>query len=286
MGPALPRTSGKYLLLLPGAAFLAVFFLVPLCLVVVHSFYISPSGAGMYEPGFTLDNYLRLVQESYYAGRVVATLKFGIIVTAITAVIGYPLAYYLARGRSLVCQAGLVLLLGTLYVTYVIRAFAWSVILSDNGVVNTLLHALGAEGVSLYPGTWAVVAGLIYSFYPFYVITVFATIRNIDPSLEEASQALGAGRLRTFWYVTLPLSKYGIMAGSMWVFVLTVGSFVNPVILGKPRDWFLPVIIEQQVQQELNVPFGSVLSLVLMAIVALTVTAVARTVGLRRVWRQ
>jgi len=286
LGAPRPRAAGKWLLFLPGVAFLGAFFVVPLALLVVHSFYVNPPGAGMYEPGFTFENYLRLVREPFYAGRVVATLKFGVIVTTITAVIGYPLAYYLARARSLPRQVALVAVLGTLYVTYVIRAFAWSVILSDNGIMNTVLQSLAGFSLSVYPGTWAVVAGLVYSFYPFYVITVFATVRNIDPRLEEASQALGAGRLRTFLHVTLPLSKYGVMAGAMWVFVLTVGSFVNPVLLGKPEDWFLPVIIERQVQRELNVPFGSVLSLVLMSIVAVTVLAAARGIGLRRVWRE
>ena len=282
---ALPDRFREYGLLFPAVAFMAVFFVVPIALLFVYSFYVNPQGSALYRPGFTLENYVRFFTSGFYVGKLLLTLEFGVVVTLITVVLGYPLAYYLARTTPLKRHVVILLLLSTLYVTYIIRAYAWTVVLSENGVLNNLLATVGLPTLDVYPGFWSVVAGLVYSFYPFFVLTLYSSIRSIPTELEEASQNLGANRLRTFRNVVLPMSKNGALAGAGLVFVLTVGSYVNPVILGSPSEWFLPVLIQEQVQKEFNVPFASVMSMVMLLVVGGILVAVAKLVDVREVAR-
>lgn len=281
----LPEPVRRYLLLVPPLGFVAVFFLVPLGLLVVYSFYVNPEGATLYRPGFTLENYVRFFTSEFYRGKLLLTLKFGVVVTVVTMVLGYPLAYFLARTTARKRHATILLLLSSLYVTYIIRAYAWTVVLAQNGVLNNVLGALGLPTLALYPGPWSVTIGLVYSFYPFFVLTLYSSIANIPVELEEASKNLGAGRLKTFVRVVLPLSKNGALAGAGLVFVLTVGSYVNPVILGTPAERFLPVLIQQQVQTEFNVPFASVLSMVMLTIIMVIIVITVRLVDVREVAR-
>jgi ABC-type spermidine/putrescine transport system permease subunit I len=281
----LPSSVRQYVLLVPSLAFIGVFFLVPLSLLLVYSFYINPQGSGLYQPGFTLDSYIRFFSSGFYLGKLLLTIEFGLVVTAITTVLGYPLAYYLARTTSRKRSAIVLLLLSTLYVTYIIRAYAWGVILAENGIVNRVLTVLGVSPLDIYPGFWSVVAGLVYSFYPFFVLTLYSSIRSIPTELEEASQNLGASRVRTFRRVVLPLSKNGLLAGAGLVFVLTVGSYVNPVVLGSPSEWFLPVLIQEQVQKQFNVPLASVMSIVMLVVVASILIVTAKLVNVREVAR-
>lgn len=281
----LPERLRQYGLLVPAVAFMAVFFVTPIALLFVYSFYINPQGSGLYQPGFTLENYVRFFTSGFYIGKLLLTLKFGVIVTVITVALGYPLAYYLARTTPRMRQFVILLLLGTLYVTYIIRAYAWSIVLAQNGVLNNLLSTLGLPTLDLYPGFWSVVIGLVYSFYPFFVLTLYSSIKSIPRELEEASQNLGANRLRTFRKVVLPMSKNGALAGAGLVFVLTVGSYVNPVILGSPNEWFLPVLIQEQVQKQFNVPFASVMSMVMLLVVAGMLAATAKIVDVKEVAR-
>lgn len=281
----LPPFLQRYGLLLPSLGFMGLFFVGPLLMLVVFSFYINPSGAGMYRPGFTLEHYQRFLTSSFYQQKVLLTLGYGVAVTVIDVILGYPLAYWLARASRRWRRVGILVLLSVLYVTYVIRAYSWTVILTENGVLYTVLEWLGVSPVVLYPSPWSVILGLVYSLYPLFVLSLYSSMTSIPRELEEASMNLGANRIRTFFKVVVPLSKNGGLAGAMIVFVLTIGSFIHPTVLGNPSQWFIPVYIQQQAQVEFNVPYASVLSLVMLVIVLATIYGFSRVVDLREVTR-
>ena len=264
----LPPT--KYLLVSYPTAILALLFVVPAILLIIVSFFVNVEG-GFFEVGFTLENYVRFYESELYRSRMMYTLRLGVLTSLTCLVVGYPLAYYIARLESeLWRRFYLSVIISSLFLTFIIRAFAWQVLLASKGLVPQLLMILGLRGdtSALVPGYLALVIGMVYVFLPFMVLTLFTSIRDVDRSLEEASRSLGAGPLTTFKEVTLPLTKNGIISGTMLVFVLSLGVYVLPRILGNPSDWTLAVLIGEQVGIQGNVPFGAALSIVLLTIVA------------------
>lgn len=282
---ALGRTGiserAKYYVLAYPMVTLGVLFVVPLVMLFVFSFYVNIQG-GSYEPGFTLENYARmfgLTGSSLYLGRLWFTLEISVLTTVLTLVLGYPLAYYLARVSSpRIRRLSMVTIVSTLWVTYVIRGYAWTVLLSRNGVVSEFGQTVGLlDGpTSFAPSYEALLVSMVYVFLPFMVLTLYNSIRNIDPQLEEASKNLGAGPIETMRRVTLPLSMNGVLAGSVLVFILSLGVYVLPRILGNPEHYTLPVFIGQQVANESNVPFGAAMSIVLVVVVSVILVVTVR----------
>lgn len=287
-GPgAAPEQGGRWarILLAYPVGMLVVFFVVPLFMMLVVSFYRNIPGAG-WEPAFTLENYVRAFSRGLYRDRLVFTLQVSALNALLCLLIGYPYTYYLARLASPFWrQAGLTLTVSTLWLTYVVRSYAWSVLLSATSGVGQLVHWLGLterpEGYA--PGPLATVVGLMYVFLPFMILSLYGSLRAIDPSMEEASMNLGARPWRTFWHVVLPLSWPGAVAGAIMVFLLTMGNYVVPSILGQPAQWTMPVIITNQVMNESNVPFGAAMSVILLVVLGLLAYGAGRLVGLARI---
>lgn len=264
----LPRI--KYVLVSYPAATLGLFFVVPAILLIIVSFFVNVEG-GFFKVGFTVENYVRFFESQLYRNRMLYTLRLGALTSLTCLAVGYPLAYYIARLESeLWRRLYLSVVISSLFLTFIIRGFAWQVLLASKGLVPQLLMFLGLRGdtSALVPGYLALVIGMVYVFLPFMVLTLFTSIRDVDRSLEEASRSLGAGPLTTFKEVTLPLTKNGIISGTMLVFVLSLGVYVLPRILGNPSDWTLAVLIGEQVGIQGNVPFGAALSIVLLTVVA------------------
>lgn len=263
-------------------AMLVLFFAVPLVLLVATSFYPKPSGE-YYEVGFTLEHYVRLFTVPLYLERLAFTIGLSMGTAFACLAIGYPVAYTLARMDSrLRRRVYITTIVSTMWLTYIIRSYAWTVILSKNGVLNELLLTLGLidEAMALTPGIWALGIGMTYVFLPFAILTLYSSINNINPELEEASKNLGANRTETFRRVTLPLSRNGIYSAWMLVFILSLGAYIVPRILGTPAQWTLPVIIGDQALSNLNVPFGAALSLVMMVVVVAILAAGYKFLGL------
>src|SRR5437762_10049577 len=191
----------------PYAIFLLFLLVVPFANVAMYSMH-PYSPTKVFLPGWTLDNYLKIF-DLYYLRLFGRTLRLGLITMTVCIVLGYPLAYFLARARPRVQALGLFLLIMPLMVSAVIRIFGWIVILGRKGLVNQALVALGLEPVKLLYSETAVVIGLVNIFMPFMVLPIMASIERISPSLEEAAQNLGADWYRTFWRVILPLSLPG-----------------------------------------------------------------------------
>jgi ABC-type spermidine/putrescine transport system permease subunit I len=267
----LPRA--KYLIVSYPAITLSLFFVVPLLLLSVVSAFQNIEGA-FFEPAFTLENYVRFMGSDLFQGRMFYTLRLAGLTTGLCLAIGYPLAYYIATLKSeLWRRVYLSIIVSSLFLTFIIRGFAWQVLLSSDSIVPTIAAAIGLleEPVALVPSYFALVVGMVYVFLPFIVLTLYTSIRDVDNSLQEASRSLGARPLRTFREVTLPLTKSGIISGSMLVFVLSLGVYVLPRILGNPPQWTLAVLIGNQVGVEGNIPYGATISIVLLIVVGVIV---------------
>ncbi|MBB6646024.1 ABC transporter permease subunit [Halobellus ruber] len=263
------RANAKWYVLSYPLAWLVAVFLVPLLMLVVFSFWVNIPG-GQYEAGFTLENYVRFLTTSLYLNQLWLTIELALVTSVFSLFLGYPLAYYLARlDRPWLRGTLLITIISSLWITYVIRAYAWQVILASNGIVSSVGVALGIleRPTSFYPGYWGLIVGMVYVFLPFMVLTLYSSLRNLDGELLEASKNLGAGPLRTFRRVTLPLTKNGIASGTSLVFILALGAYVLPRLLGSAQQRTLPVLIEQQIMSESNYPFGAAMSIGLIVVV-------------------
>jgi putative spermidine/putrescine transport system permease protein len=274
------KAKAKWYALAYPLFWLVAVFLVPLGMLIVFSFYVNIPG-GSYRPGFTLDNYARFLEMSFSVGwppietnlylrQLWLTIEISLVTAVGSLLLGYPIAYYLARmDRPWLRSLLLITIISSLWVTYVIRAYAWQVILASGGVLSSTSVALGllSEPRSFYPGYWGLVVGMVYVFLPFMILTLYSSIRNIDGELHEASKNLGAGPTTTFRRVTLPLSRNGIVSGMALVFILALGAYVMPRLLGSSAERTLPVLIEAQIMGEQNYPFGAAMSIGLIAVV-------------------
>lgn len=271
----------KYFVAAYPVGALVTLFAAPLALLFLYSFYTNVSG-GYLSRALTLENYARMVAEPLYRSRMVYTLRLAGVTTVVSLLLGYPLAYRLARmRRSVVRRAMLTVVVSSLWLTFIIRGYAWQVLLKEDGLVPAAAAALGLlpEPSAMTPGYWALVVSMVYVFLPFMVLTLYTSVKNVDDELLEASKNLGAGPLWTFRYVTLPRTRDGIVSGSLLVFVLSLGVYVLPRLLGNPPQWTLAVVIGNQVTVESNVPFGAALSIVLMLVVVALIAVTAWLAG-------
>jgi len=261
------RLFGAHLLLLPAYLWLGLFFLFPLAIIVYYSF--SASGAlGAAEATFTLEHYARLWDPLY--GRILwRSLWLAVLTTIITILLAYPFAYALARAPRRWRTMLLLLSVIPFWTNFLIRTYAWMVILRSNGLINSVLANLGVieRPLSLMYTPGAVLLGLVYGFLPFMILPIYAAIDRLEPSLLEAASDLGAKPRQAFWRVTLPLTAPGIAAGVLLVFVPVLGMFVIPDLMGGAKVTLVGNLIQNQFLSARNWQFGSAASVVLMALV-------------------
>jgi spermidine/putrescine transport system permease protein len=245
---------------------LIFFFTVPIALVLLFSFY--HFSEGVMTPAFTLENYGRALGTEVYRNVFLKSLRYGVIVTLMCLFIGYPLAYFVARVTGRYRSLLFIMLIIPFWTTIVVRTFAWKIMLGTNGIVNFSLRDLGIIDLPikfLYTEN-AVLVGLTHVFLPFMVLPLYAVIEKIDLALEEAAMDLGAGRVRTFLRVTLPLSLPGLSTGCLLVFILTIGSYLTPDILGGPGELMISNIIRDEFYVTFNWPFGGALASIFLVI--------------------
>jgi ABC-type spermidine/putrescine transport system permease subunit I len=263
----------------PYGVYLLLFLVLPFANVALLSVYLySPTKIAVAE--FTAGNYAKL-WEVYYATLFLRTLRLSVIVTVVCAVLGYPLAYFLARSTSRVMTVGLFLLIMPLLVSTVIRVFGWLVILGSEGFVNQGLRLLGArESVRLLYTEGAVILGLTQQTMPFMVLPIMAAIERIPPSLEEAARNLGANWGQMFVRTILPLSMPGLVSGSLLVFSVSMSAFVTPALMGGRRTRMVGQQIYEEVLTAYNWPGAAsltiVLSALMLALVGLALWATGR----------
>ena len=269
----------------PSLAWLTFFFLAPLVLIVVYSVSRRAEGGGVLL-GFTLQHYTRILSSNYYLGITWQSLVLGLKVTALTLLISYPVAYLLATTRSRWKPFLVFLLVVPWWTSILVKNFAWVGILLDNGLANRFLLWTGLthRPVKLLYNEFSVVVGLIHVLIPFMTLPLFATLEKMEPQLLEAAENLGAGPLRAFREVTLPLSMPGVASGCILTFILAFGSYVTPALLGGPKNWMVAMVVQDQFLNAFNWPFGSAVAIVLLAIVMALVLVFNRLVGLEKIW--
>ncbi|MGO4407118.1 ABC transporter permease [Bosea sp. RAF48] len=259
------------LLIAPLLLVLAGFFLVPVLMLLPMSFGVYEPGAGLVKGAWTLENYTRIVTDEYYREVVWRTLGLGLSVTLICLLLGYPLAYLIARGPERWRVPLILLVIFPMLLNLVVRSFGWIALLANRGLINNLLMQLGLIGapVKLLFNFIGLFVGLTHIYLPFMVLMLVAAIRNVPRDVEAAAATLGSSRTHVFMAVTLPLSAPGILAGSILVFVLTISALVTPRMLGGPTYQVMATLIYDEYMQLLDWPSGSALSF------ALTFMAVA-----------
>lgn len=262
-------------LLSPGLAVLTVFLVVPLAMIVVISVF-SYSSTRIWIPVLTVENYAKFFHP-YYLGVTWTTVKVGLLTTLVCAVLGYPLAYLLARMRSRWLGLCLFLLVTPLMVSSVIRIFGWLVILGKKGIVNAALDAAGFAGIDLLHNLPAVVIGLTELLLPFMVLPLMASIENIPRPVEEAARNLGATPLQLFRRVLLPLSLPGLVSGSLLVYSVSISALVTPALMGGRKVRMLGNLVYDEVLTSMNWPFAASIAVVLLVFTVAVMLAYLRT---------
>jgi putative spermidine/putrescine transport system permease protein len=262
-----PKRLPLVWLVAPLALLLGIYFLLPLTLLLSNSFRVVVVGQPT-PPGITLANYIRFLGDPFYLGTLWATLLLGISVTILATLMGYPVAYGLARSRHRWKTTLRLLVVAPLLVSVVIRTYGWIVLLANNGAVNNALVALRLirEPVKFMFTHTGVTIGLVHFGLPVAILSLVGVIETVDCSLEEAARGLGASSLQTFLRITLPLTMPGIAAASMLVFSSAVAAFVIPALMGGPTLIVLPTLIYQQMADTLEWGFGAAVATILLVV--------------------
>jgi spermidine/putrescine transport system permease protein len=280
--PDTGRRRGRtgYLLLLPAALWLGIFFVVPFYSLVATSLF-DPSGSDAkgYDMTYHVANYWHAIQD--YWGPLVRSLAYGAIATLLCLLLGYVLAYAIAFKAGRWKNLMLVLVIAPFFTSFLVRTLSWKLILADDGfVVNTLqaVHLLGSDG-RLLATPVAVVAGLTYNFLPFMVLPLFASIDKIDHRLIEAASDLYANPIKGFFRVTWPLSLPGVVSGTLLTFIPAAGDYINAQLLGSPNQRMVGSVIQSLFTDANNYPIAGALSMILMLLIVVMVLFYVRRAG-------
>lgn len=267
-------------LLAPALVWLLVFLVAPLVIVVIVSLATrGPYGKTIYD--FTPANYERAL-DTLYLPAYWRTIWIAVATTVLCAIVSYPVAYYIAlRAPARWKRVLLVMTVIPFWTSFLIRTYAWMLLLRSEGVINSALMSTGLinDPLKLLYNDFAVLVGQVYGELPFMILPIYVALERLDNRLLEAAQDLGANRFWAFVKVTLPLSKPGLMAGIALVFIPSLGAFITPDLLGGAKSVMIGNLIQNQFAQ-LNQPFGSALSLILTAAVMLLLL-IAMKAGLK-----
>lgn len=274
---AVARRGGRgttALLVGPAATFFLLLLVLPLAVVVLYSFG-ARAPAGGYAPAFTFENYLNLASRGQ---AFLNTLMMAPVGTVLCAVVAYPMAYYLAvkaspRWRTLL----LVLIIVPFWTSQLLRIYAWLLILGSKGV-PAYLEMIGIEGVRLVNTRFAVLVGMVYGYLPLMIFPIYVSLERLDKRLLEASADLGANPARTFLQVTLPVSLPGVATGSLLVFILLMGEFIIPALLGGGKVFFIGNALVDLFLQSRNWPFGAAVAVSMVLVMLASIVAYMRFV--------
>jgi putative spermidine/putrescine transport system permease protein len=253
------RRGNGAIALLPALLFLLTFFVYPLLDILRRS---------VYADGFTLRFYRRIVADATYASVFGLTVEIAALVTLACLVLGYPLAYFLNRRSPRVRRLLMMLIVFPFFTSVVVRTFAWMALLGRNGVISHNLQALGLIDFPLkilYTKT-AVIVGMTYILLPIMVLTLFSVMNGIDAALLRAAYGLGASRIYAFVRIFFPLTLAGVAAGTLLVFIMSLGFFITPALLGGPSDVMIGMLVAREVEITNDWSFAAALATVLLGV--------------------
>lgn len=300
--------GGRWAVILPPLLWLIVFFLIPLAVVIGISFSQSVVGQPPYMPLLTispegdvqvtlhLSNFIFLTQDHLYLDAYLSSVKIAAISTVFALLVGYPMAYTIARSSDRVRNILLMLVILPFWSSFLLRVYAWIGFLKNNGVIDNTLEFLGFQHVIdalnglLTPLGWvipslpwqmlqtdfAVYVGVVYTYLPFMILPLYTNLVKLDESLLEASADLGARPFRTFLSVTLPLSIPGIVAGSMLVFIPTIGEYVIPTLLGGPSTLMIGRVLWDEFFANRDWPTASAVAIAMLIVVVVPLMLLQR----------
>ena len=256
-----PRATGMWLTL-PAVFLLTLFFVAPLLKLLALSV-----------DGWTLEPYTRIWTDGIYLPVMVDTFRIAAIVAALCLVIGYPVSLFLATTNRLWRTLGFAFVMFPLWTSVVVRNYAWMIILGRNGIINRTLLDLNliSAPITILNTELAVVIGMVHVMLPFMILPIYNAAVKVDPEFEKAARGLGANGIRVFTEILLPLTMRGVIAGTTLVFVVSIGFYITPALLGGGKVIMIANLIEQQIRELLAWDFGSALSFVLL-IVTLALT--------------
>jgi spermidine/putrescine transport system permease protein len=273
---ALTPTIRSNLLMAPALAWLTALMVIPCALVLAIAFFRRGIYGGI-DYTFTLENFA-LILDPLYAGIFLNSARIAATATLLALLIGYPAAYAIAAAPRRMQPLLLFFAVLPFWSNYLIRTYAWIVVLNREGLITQLLRWFGYRGEppSLLYTEGAVIVGLVYNYLPFVILACFASLSRLNPELNEASRDLGGSAFTTFRRITLPLTMPGIAAGAVFVFVLSIGNFLTPALLGGGRFQMIGNLVYDQFLTANDWPFGAALSMVLIALMILLLLLQAR----------
>lgn len=292
----------KYLLLAPVMVLLVFFFAGPLLWLFRVSLYQSrgssgfgiggasgQQGGGYYVEGtWTLENYARFFSDEYYMSILGFTLELAAIVTVVTMLISYPMAYYIYKAPPRLKVALLILVILPKLSNILVLVYGMQILLANNGLVNEVLQLLGIvdEPVKLVYTLFSVVASKVLLIAPYTILVITAAMHGLDPTLRDAAKGLGASSFATFWTVTFPLSLPGTFVGLLITIVWALGAFVSPALLGDPTHQTLAVEVPKQTFENVNWAMGSTIAFVILVMMTVVVLLYNWLVATRMAWRR
>ncbi|SHG74852.1 ABC transporter permease [Bradyrhizobium erythrophlei] len=272
------RLSGPILLLAPAIVMLGLLFIAPLLWFFISVFSQEKSLADLAE------RFADVLTSRPVMLALITTNWICMLVTATALVVGYPIAYYMANRTGWRFALVLFCIIVPYFTSVIVRTYSWMVLLGRNGIINQALQSMGLIDVplQLLYNKLGIMIGMTYVLLPYMILTLYAAMRGIDPTLTRAAFGLGASRLYTFWRVYFPLSLHGVISGSLIVFILAIGFFLTPALMGGPADVMIAMLIQRSVEITLDWTTAAVMSLVLLVVTLVLYSVYYRLTDVRQ----
>ena len=271
------RGFRQFLLVVPALLALLLLFVYPISSVLLRS---------IFSPDITLKHYLHFFKTPLYGRVLWITFQISALSTLSSLIVGYPVAYVLRRAKPGIRNFFLLAITLSFMISLLVRNYSWIIVLQRSGVINTVLSYLGLldQPLKLLHNKFGVMVGMTHIFVPYIVFPIYSVMMGIDLNLEKAAQNLGATRWQAFWRITFPLSLPGIGAGALLVFIMALGFFITPALLGGRKEQMLSNLIQIQVVDLLNWPFASAMSVILLVATLVIFSIYNRYLGVERLW--
>jgi spermidine/putrescine transport system permease protein len=262
------RNLQSWLLSAPSIIWLTIFFSIPYVIVIIYSLLVPDIYEVKFE--FSLNAYRDILQGAYF-NQFFLSFRLALTTTLLCLLLGYPVAYLIARSSEKWKNILLILIIIPFWTNFIIRIFSWRIFLSTNGVMNEALFALNliSNPIEIIRTDWAVIIVMVYVYLPYMILPLYSVIEKIDFTLLNAAMDLGANESKAFYKVTLPLSREGIFAGSILVFIPALGAYIIPQLMGNQNSLYIGQVITYKIKNiPRNWPVASALSLVMLIIIA------------------